>query len=279
MLLLTGCATTSPEQASHRERLSTAAQDCQRRYPFVMRVDFDRFDRLTWLYREGATQSDRDAFTECYRVRVQELTTAVSAHGSTGQPGGTPSAPSATADAGVAAVEVPVWKPGFEWEYRQESPRGRGTFKWTMTREETVDGTPCYVVWSGPLELYWRVSDLASVLSKRLAQVETRYAPPRLNLAWPLAVGRSWEQLLVQERPLERKSSNLLRTWQVERMESVTVPAGTFRAWKVVSRDKWANSVVWEYWYAPDVRNLVRSRETPSYGGETRELIRFKLGD
>jgi hypothetical protein len=135
------------------------------------------------------------------------------------------------------------------------------------------------VVWSGPLELYWRVSDLATLLLKRLARVETQYTPPRINLLWPLAVGRSWEQLLVQERPLDRTSSTLFRTWHVEGMESVTVPAGTFRAWKIVSRDKWANSVVWEYWYAPHVRNLVRSRETPSYGVETRELTRFKLGD
>ena len=34
----------------------------------------------------------------------------------------------------------PVWKPGYEWGFRWESPQGKGTFVWTVNREEIVDG-------------------------------------------------------------------------------------------------------------------------------------------
>ena len=279
VLLLTGCATTTPQQQERRELLSRAARDCQIRYPFVERLDFDRFDRLLWVYREGATQGQRDAFSDCYGVRVRELTQAATVQGPAAPARGASTRPAAPGPPGAPAAAAPVWKPGFEWTFRWESPRGSGTFVWSVTREETVGGEHCYVVWSGPLEIYWRTSDFASVLQKRLGRVELQYTPPRHNMMWPLSVGRSWEQLFVVERPLDRQTANRLWTWQVERTESVKVPAGTFDTWKIVVRDKWANSLVWEYWYSPDVRQIARSREVLSYGVETRELTKFKLGD
>ena len=54
-----------------------------------------------------------------------------------------------TAAAGVPTAEAPVWRPGYEWEYRWESPRGKGTFVWSVNRTEIVDGTEFYVVKAG----------------------------------------------------------------------------------------------------------------------------------
>jgi hypothetical protein len=61
--------------------------------------------------------------------------------------------------AAVALVpsSPPVWKPGDEWVFRWESPRGKGTFAWTVNREEIIDGVEYYVVASGrQREMYWR---------------------------------------------------------------------------------------------------------------------------
>jgi hypothetical protein len=58
-------------------------------------------------------------------------------------------------------TEAPVWKPGYEWAYRYESPAGNGTFVWSVDREEALDGVPHYVIKSGAREIFYRKSDLA----------------------------------------------------------------------------------------------------------------------
>jgi len=39
-----------------------------------------------------------------------------------------------------SAFAVPTWKPGYEWEYRWESPSGKGTYVWSVDREGKIDG-------------------------------------------------------------------------------------------------------------------------------------------
>jgi len=63
---------------------------------------------------------------------------------------------------------------------------------------------------------------------------------PALTYRWPLEVGSSWTQELVirvtsgsgavQDLPMKTN-------WRVEAYEDVTVPAGTFKAWRVVMED------------------------------------------
>lgn len=279
-----GCAAMPPERAVRRELLWTAAQACRDQYPFVVRLDFDRFDRLFWLYREGTSQSDRQAFSACYQQTIEQLTKAAAR---------SPVPPAAAAPAAIgspsasgpprpiaSALEAPpALRPGSEWTYRWQSPRGSGTFVWRLDREEAIDGVEHYVVRSGTTrEIFWRKLDGASVMEKVSGVVVLRHLPPRPNFRWPLRVGTTWELLYVIERPVEQETVNTLRTWRVEAFEPVHVTAGTFGAFKIVSRDKWADRVATEYWYAPDVRNVVQSRDYYSYGVETRELMTFKLG-
>jgi hypothetical protein len=277
-IALSGCATMTPEQGARRELLAQAAQDCQRRYPFIQSFEFDRFDRLLWYYREGTSAADRDLFRTCYGERVSELTrtAAASAPGAASgsrPPAQTPGTP-AVAD---SWNEAPVWHVGDEWGYRWESPRGGGTFVWRVMSEETVDGADCYVIDAGRIQLYFRKTDLAFVQERDRGTVSYRYTPPRRVLAWPLRVGGAWEDLFVQEWPQERSTRNRLRAWRVEAKERITVPAGTFESFKIVERDKWGNSVVAEVWVAPAVRGMVRVQLHYDYGIEKRELTSFKL--
>jgi hypothetical protein len=62
-----------------------------------------------------------------------------------------------------------------------------------------------------------------------------RYEPP-LGYDWPLAVGKSW----VQDIQLTVGANTrvpMKASWTVEAYEDVTVPAGTFKAWRVVMTD------------------------------------------
>ena len=281
--IVVGCATMTPEQAARRDLLLRAAQECQQRYQTsIVRFEFDRFDRLLWFYREGTSPTVREQFSTCYNERVTELTRiAASSQMSGSQIQPTPSAGaggvSGGPNVGDAWREAPVWKVGDEWSYRWESPRGGGTFVWRVSGEESVNGTDCYIIDSGRYQLYVRKSDLAFVQQKDRGVLEYRYVPPRQYTVWPLQVGQGWELLFVQERPQDRSTSNLLRTWRVESRERIIVPAGTFDAFKVTERDKWTGRPTLESWLAPEPRGYARVLIYWTYGVEKRELTAFKL--
>jgi len=170
----------------------------------------------------------------------------------------------------------PVWKPGYEWGFRWESPRGKGTFVWTVTREEIVDGVAYYVVTAGrQREMYLRKADLAFSLEKVRGQVERRYVPPQQQYVWPLTPGKTWEDTFTAEFPLDRQTTEFARRCQVEAEETMTVPAGTFRAFKIVCRRP--GTIGLEVWYAPEVKQWIRERGPTDDGIRDRELISFKL--
>lgn len=62
-----------------------------------------------------------------------------------------------------------------------------------------------------------------------------RYEPP-LGYDWPLVVGKRWVQH-IQLTVGANTRVPMKATWTVEAYEDVTVPAGTFKAWRVVMTD------------------------------------------
>ena len=173
---------------------------------------------------------------------------------------------------------MPTWRPGYEWEYRWESPRGKGTFVWSVSRIDAVDGTEYYVVTaSESREIYWRRQDRAYYMDKVPGGIEMRVVPP-LTVPWPLVAGKSWEWRYTRERPIERSTSEEIRACVVaERPEQITVPAGTFAALKVVCTDPRNGEVTEEVWYSPDVKQRVKERTRFNYGVRVRELLRYQL--
>jgi hypothetical protein len=81
------------------------------------------------------------------------------------------------------------------------------------------------------------------------SKVMVRAVPPQPWFNWPLDVGRRWEYQGILE-DTQRKEP-LRDVYKVIGMEEVTVPAGTFRAVKIVREVE--ASVMDQYWYAPDV--------------------------
>jgi len=186
---------------------------------------------------------------------------------------------SATTVASVPSgpVMVPIWKVGDEWEYAFKSPSGSGSFVWSVNRVETFDGAQHYVVKTGTREILYRVSDLAASLERLDGVVVLRETPPRLHYSWPLIVGKTWEQDYKQERPVQRQTVNRSGTWTVETEEGVTVPGGTFKTLRIVSRNKNNGAPASELWYAPEVKQWVKIREMLESGVRERELVAYKL--
>jgi hypothetical protein len=265
-LLFAACA--SVQRPPHRDLMYAAAAECQAKYQSdVERYEFDRFGRIVAYYKENRSRQVLDPFFACYNERLREKIQSASSTQAAG--------PGRSTD--VDSVGAPIWKRGHEWTYLWESPRGSGTFVWSVDRVETVDGLECYVIKSGSREIFWRTNDLTSVLQKNEGAIEIRYVPPRQTFAWPLSPGKTWEQQFTVERPQNRETQTRVQTWSVEGTESVVVPAGEFSTVKVVVRNKRNNSIAWEYWYSPTARQFVRVRDHLSYGIETRVLAAFKL--
>jgi hypothetical protein len=267
-VLLTACA--GPQLQPHEDLKHAAAAECQEKYRLdVERYEFDRFGRIIAWYKENRSQQVLQPFFACYNERLRAKIQAASS---------TAPVEGAAAPTDLEQVPVPVWKRGYEWTYLWESPRGSGSFVWAVSRVETVDGLDCYVIKTGSRELVWRAQDLAAVLQRNESALEMRYVPPRLTFAWPMSPGKTWEQQFTMERLQDRTTTNRLLTWKVEGKETVAVPAGSFPALKVVVRNKWNDSIAFEYWYSPEVRQLVRLRDRIPEGIETRVLAAFKLG-
>jgi len=82
---------------------------------------------------------------------------------------------------------------------------------------------------------------------------------PSLGYDWPLTVGKSFARDYRFVNHVTKQSADIRSTTTVESFEEVTVPAGTFKAFKVRYTDSFAESVSW---YCPDVAGWVKVRTT-----------------
>lgn len=275
LLLLAGCASMG----------NTLAQDlaweqwkkCDR-FPGITLKEIRHPDGQIWVWVHDA-YSQLPPFRECLRQAAAEQAArkavAVTAPAQV-MPAPTQIAKEQPPVASTPPVP-PVWKVGDEWAYRWESPTGKGTFVWSVDRVEIWEGAEHYVVKSGTREIFYRTSDLAQSMERVEGVVERRHVPSRLTYAWPLTAGKTWEQSYTEERPRDRTTREEIVTWTVENEEMVTVPAGTFKVLKIVSRNKRTGAIVYEMWWAPDVKHWVKIREHLSSGLRERELIAFKF--
>jgi hypothetical protein len=181
-----------------------------------------------------------------------------------------------------APIPVPTLKPGDEWTFWWENPRGSGTFVWSMDREEVVDGTECYVIKSGPTrEFYYQKTDLAWRMEMVNGTLASKAHPAQLRYVWPLTVGRTWEQTVTVTTAAQgnnpSSTETRARTCEVASEETVTVAAGVYRTIKTVCRDKVSSEIVSRMWYAPEARHWVKEWSRFPWGEQERELMAMKL--
>jgi hypothetical protein len=173
-----------------------------------------------------------------------------------------------------ASTLAPVWERGYEWTYQWTSPQGSGTFVRTVEREETVAGVQHYVVRSGSRDIYYTKADLSWLMELVDGAVEARGTPPDRRFDWPLAVGKEWEATYTLENLREGTTETRSWRYRVDAVDMVTVPAGTFQAFHLTGKDS-TGKLVREYWYAPDLKGLVKQRVFHPYGVENRELVEY----
>jgi hypothetical protein len=174
-------------------------------------------------------------------------------------------------------VPVPVWKRGDEWTFCWGSPTGKGSYVWSVDREEMVEGVSHYVIKQGTREIFDRTADFAYTRETVNGAVVRQHTPSRIRYVWPLEVGKTWEQAFREDRPVDRRTDEREDVASVEAEETVTVRAGTFQTLKIVYRNKLTGAIRYEEWYAPEVKVPVQIRERLDSGLQVRDLIAHRL--
>jgi hypothetical protein len=185
----------------------------------------------------------------------------------------TPRAPGRI-DAEIARADVPVWRPGDQWQYRGATSDARDNrFYRKVLRVALDDAISTYEVDSPDEVTFVEVRTLHPLHRKVKATGATGQAGTFNPLDFPLFLMRpfgesgTWKPHGSAPRPFELAC-------RVMSYEDVTVHAGTFAAFRIDCNmeDGFA-----EHWYAPEVKNLVKMRWTAKHQTFTAELWDYVL--
>ena len=184
-----------------------------------------------------------------------------------------------TSAATAQTADAPAIRVGDRWRFVEwyTVPSTTPNRDWAIT---SLDGTRVLGIENGePLVL---TKDLNVVDSPRNTASNPR------DLDFPLAVGKRWR--FDTDWTFKPKSSKGRASISVvvAAYERVTVPAGTFDAFHLESRERHSGrspigsvydaEVLRSYWYAPGARAIVkRITKHPYLGPSTVELVSFEL--
>lgn len=171
-------------------------------------------------------------------------------------------------------AERPTYVPGDKWIYLRNGQRYEIEFL-------KYDGE--FVIWrrnrNGAIELLYSSPDgneirVTAEDGTLLHDNQGEYALYR----FPLAVGKSWESDYIFRARATRRTLSA----RVTAYEQITVPAGTFWAFKieVVNQARDRRRPAYEtLWYAPEVKRMVKYVSPPSSGFNVDiELVEYHLG-
>lgn len=158
------------------------------------------------------------------------------------------------------------------WTYRNTSDDSRYTLK-VLKEEKQEDGSIRYLVeMLAGVQIHSLFSKpdgwvlLHHVRYPEHEGLEAKYEPPKQHLQNPLVAGFKWQWKGKDHTQTEFSEEN-----RVAGFENVTVPAGKFRAMKLVSLVTGASSPMTRtYWYADGVGLIKTTTEAPTmkYGSE-----------
>ncbi|MDB4976623.1 MAG: hypothetical protein JWN48_4964 [Myxococcaceae bacterium] len=200
------------------------------------------------------------------------------------------------ASAAVAAKSILPWKEGNTWTYRVTGDGEVGTKVITIGPLEAVGGSGAnkdklankVVTAKGTDDqtVSWQVEDSngARVVRLReqsfgaktkLLQLDEFFEPYKLHVDGTAAhsiAGASWVETYMDTKVVPDAGTTTttgMDTWSVDAVEqSVTVPAGTFKAIVFI---KGGGSNQKTYWYTPGVGKIKEA------GGQTEELVSYTL--
>jgi hypothetical protein len=184
-----------------------------------------------------------------------------------------------------AVVDAPLLRPGSTWTYRvtESTQPAPTTLTLTFQKEDVYKGAGVLAFAAGPETVFYD-RDLNFVAVIRDGKVLREASPSFRALDFPFYVGKEWLAVFTFQDYVRTLSWVPVEVrWKVQEYDMVKVPAGEFRAFRLVSEP----SVNWgldeEIWYAPEVKQFVKrigDRTSAHYmgkGKETWELVQYTL--
>jgi len=177
-------------------------------------------------------------------------------------------------------ADKPQWKPGDAWEFRQASTPADANATWSRTIVEIPSADQIRVrQGSGAVETYDAAMNF-------MPQGRADYT--RILARYPMKVGDAWEVT----RKFDNAATAESGTAKVAAFEEITVPAGTYKCYRIEVDSSQTNRTdkeqrLWTRWYCPDVKWIAKEiLETRTFtrgrgGGTTiatSELVKYTPG-
>ena len=150
---------------------------------------------------------------------------------------------------------------------------------YTVLEESTHGGKPVHRISDGDKIILFDKATRNQIARIRAGKELSLASPYVPVYAFPMWVGKSWQiTYTYNDRKRDMTMENLVWRGRVTAYEDVTVPAGTFKAFKVEGTDGGVKAVLW---YSPKVNIFVKSslERLPAHpagpGKFTSELIEY----
>lgn len=177
-------------------------------------------------------------------------------------------------------------KPGTKLVYRSTSDKGNVSTTTFIVEERSYENRPVLAAATldkSTVRLYERETGHWFASLDKDGKEVWRTAPALARSKWPLIVGDRWQaSWAYYDRKAGTSQSPIMESWVVEGVEEVTVPAGTFTAFRLQSTPM--RNLVFQltHWYAPSVganvkEITIRTREhSQGYGRFVAELVEYE---
>ena len=158
---------------------------------------------------------------------------------------------------GAFKADVGFPSPGTKWVSRTVDHTGAATTKTlTVLEEGAYEGKPAYRVSDGVNVVILDKATRNWIATLRGEKVRFANSPHDGTFSPPLWVGKSWlASYQYYDYDLGRSFTNVYYRWRVEAYEDITVPAGTFKAFRLEGNTPYSSTTLW---YAPGVKLIVK---------------------
>ena len=195
---------------------------------------------------------------------------------------------------------LPTWKVGDTWTTRSSGYDGiEVTSVETVTGEQVFNGIDCYTIEGTSTSMGMTDTVTGAFDKTTLLLIESEISSSINGTAnkwtqkvscnysvkpYPLSVGKTWTVTGNETYTSLMMGTNRTTTypytsiWKVEKVESITVPAGTFQCFKIVQYNSSTNAVFATRWIT-DVTGGFPVKTIYMISGQTSELISCSLSE
>jgi len=184
-------------------------------------------------------------------------------------------APSHKANGSI--IQKPEWKVGDQWTYAVKHPGDKPLTTMTVVREDKFEGKESYVVRMENREIFHSKESLEPLIAMKDGKLTSKRYTSSHEFSWPLIIGKRWNNAYAWEDLATKDKRKIDHLMVVSEIGDVTVPAGTFLAARVQAFDSRSGRLMWEYWYSPTTKWLLKFRDYSKIAFKEERLSSFKI--